>query len=131
MDKHCLCRSRSKSVSTSQPALPHPLICTCNVYERSKRAGLLRNQIKKIIPNTTRRFAVPSCGNNSLCIAFLLITLLGKHISTLSSFVMKFYGFIYKQGTISCGIFRKTETKRRYRADYIGSDSNVASHKCE
>ncbi len=41
------------------------------------------------------------------------------------------HGFVYKQGTIRRRIFKKFETKRRYCADYIGSDSNVALHKCE
>ncbi len=39
--------------------------------------------------------------------------------------------FFYKQSTIWGGIFRKSETKRLYCADYIGSDTNVAIDKCE
>ncbi len=49
---------------------------THNVYERSERTDLHRNQTKKMAPNTTRQCV--KLWKNSLCIAFLLIPALGK-----------------------------------------------------
>ncbi len=94
------------------------------MFERGEHAGLHRNQTIKVALKTI------------LCIAFILITVLGK--SGLTLFFMKFQtasvrtwsfvNFIYKQGTIRHRLFRKIETKRQCCTDYIGSDSNVAPH---
>ncbi len=42
-------------------------------------------------------------------------------------FTIFYHEFVFKQGTIRHGIFKKIETKRQCCAKYIGSDSNAAT----
>ncbi len=42
-------------------------------------------------------------------------------------FTSFYCGFVYKQGTIQCKIFRKIKTKRQCCVNYIGSNNNVLS----
>ncbi len=86
--------------------------------------------------------SVPSCKKNCVCVAFLLIPMLGKRVDELyflrsyrphqkelgPLFTLFYHRLIYKQGTIRRRISRKIETKRRCCANCIRSDSNVTTH---
>ncbi len=113
---------------------------THNVYERSERTDLHGNQTKKMPPNTTRQvcqvvektvFALlPSDSSVRKEWMNFILSEDPDHISKNSALCLLHFtpDSFTNKAQFDAGFFRKIETEIQYCVDYIGSDSNVATH---